>query len=306
MSQESEFEELLESAYHHTINEFGLENVKPSFRVQFEKLQRAHDAIHGFMLLAPLLVPSQACDGVGWQKKSAFLVYHWEVFHLAHRSLGEALCAYYNAAFILLRATFELLLKGAFWECLSHREFRENSEVLDRDRKGKKIKEWFNDIFEQAPDVENELEQVSVSVYDKVELIIEDPKYRPSIKTIIRQLDSWDMFNPITGAETQVYEDIFGRLSADVHVIPDRTDTGRRLTGEAFEVFGQELLPDTLGEYTSLLHRIMDLAIVIELNVMKDFIAKHNEIKVKLEERLGILDQLGLEDSIKRANHFLA
>jgi hypothetical protein len=305
MSQESKFEELLESAYHHTINEFGLENVKPSFQAEFEKLQKAHDAIHEFMLLALLLVPSQARNGIGWQKKSAFLVYHWEAFHLAHRSLSEVLCAYYNAAFILLRVTFELLIKGAFWECLSHKEFRENSQVLDKNQAGNKIKEWFNDIFEQAPDVEHDFEQVSVSVYDKVELIIEAPKYRPSIKTIVRQLDSWDMFNPIAEAETRVYGEIYGRLSADVHVIPDRTDIGRRLVDEAFGVFRQELLSSALDEYTSMLHRIMDLAIVIELNVMKDFIEKHDEVKVNLKERLGVLDQLGLEDSLKRANHLL-
>lgn len=117
--------ELLELAYSHTLSEFGLENVKLSLALELSNLQRTHDAIHEFMLLAALLAPSSTGKEPDWDwhSKSAFLIYHWEVFHHAHRSLCEALCAYYNAAFVLLRVVFELLIKGTFWECLSHREF---------------------------------------------------------------------------------------------------------------------------------------------------------------------------------------
>ena len=54
-----EFEELVEFAYRHTLGELGVENIKPSFRLEFESLQKAHDAIHEFMRLALLLFPSQ-------------------------------------------------------------------------------------------------------------------------------------------------------------------------------------------------------------------------------------------------------
>ena len=136
--------------------------------MSFESLQKAHDAIHEFMLLAPLSVPSKI-DTTGWHRKSAFLTYQWEAFHHAHRSLIEALCGYYNVAFILLRATFELLIRGAFWECLSHKTFRDNSQVLDNDKQGKAIKGWLNSIFEAAPNIEEEFEQISASIYDKIE-----------------------------------------------------------------------------------------------------------------------------------------
>lgn len=305
MEKKREFEELLEAAYHHTVDEFGLERVKHSFRMEFENLQKAHDAIHEFMLLASMLVPSQINDGAGWHRKSAFLLYQWEAFHHAHRSLVEALCAYYNVAFILLRATFELLIKGAFWECLSHKAFRDNSQELDNDNRGKEIKRWLNEIIKLAPNVEEELEQISAGIYDKVESIVEDREFRPSIRTIIRQLDQWGMFDPISEAESQIYEGIYGRLSADVHVIPDRTDIGKRLVTESPELFEQRVSPDTLREYANLLHEMMDLAIVIELNVLSDFIERHNEVKVSLRERLHYLEQLELEYSYKRAKQLL-
>jgi len=300
-----ESEELLASAYRHMVKEFGLGNVRRSLKREFENLRKAHDAIHEFMLLASLLVPSQKRQETCWHRKSAFLVYHWEAFYHAHRSLIEALCAYYNVAFILLRATLELLIKGAFWECLSHKECRENSQILDDDNSGREIKEWLNAIFDLAPDVEGGFERVSAGMYDKIGSRIEDRKFRPSIRTAVRQLDQWGIFNPIPEAETHIYRGIYGRLSADVHVRPDRTDIGRRLIAESHEIFEQELLPDTLREYADSLHGVMDLAIVIELNIMRDLIKEYNEVKMGLAERLDVLEQLGLEYGVQRAKQLL-
>lgn len=303
VEDEHKFEEFLESTYHHMVSELGAENIKSSFKLEFESLQKVHAAIHEFMLVAPLLVPSK--DANGWHRKSAFLLYQWETFHHAHRSLIEALCAYYNVAFILLRTTFELLIKGAFWECLSHKIFRDHSLVLDSDAKGKEIKDWLNAIIRVDPNVEEELEHISAGIYDKMETKIEDPKFRISIRVIIRQLDQWGIFNPIPQPETQIYKDIYGRLSGDVHVIPDKIDIGRRLTDESFGLFKQELHPTVLREYITSLHKVMDLALIIELNMLKEFIEKHPEVKMNLREMLSIFEQLDLKYSLERAKQFL-
>ena len=294
-------EEAVKSAYRHTVKELGLENVRPSLMLRLEDLQKAHDSIHEFMFLVSLLFPSQAEGGVGWHSKSAFLTYHWEAFHHAHRSLIEGLCAYYNAAFVLLRSVLELVIKGAFWECLSHKEFRENSRVLDTDPQGRKIKEWLGEIFKLAPDVEQEFERISASIYDKVSPIVEDPKFRPPVKVIIRQLDQWGIFNPLPDPVTLIYDEIYGTLSADVHVIPDRTDIGRRIAAAPDEILEQKLLANTISEYANCLGQVMDLAIVIELNIMKDLIEKYDEARTNLRGELDRLEQLGLEYSLTRA-----
>ena len=297
-------QELLESAYGHTISEFGLENVKPSLREKLSHLQRAHDGIHELMYLAALLAPSSSGKEPSWDwhSKSAFLLYQWEVFNHAHRSLCEALCAYYNVAFVLLRVAFELLIKGTFWECLSHRRFRENSPILDKSRC--QIKEWLKMIFEKAPDIEDELEETSAGIYDKISPIIEDLKFRPSIRTMVDQLDNWGMFSPIRDAETSIYKAIYGKLSGDVHVAPESIDIGRRLVAE-IDIFEQTLLPHVLQEYVVSLHTIIDLSVVVELNVMVDLVGHYEEARINLEGRLEILQRLGLKDSFTRAKQFL-
>jgi len=78
--------ELIESACRHVISEFGLENVEPSFRMESSALQRAHDAIHEFALLAALLAPSAtgAHPSWKWQSKSAFFLYHLARLYRPH------------------------------------------------------------------------------------------------------------------------------------------------------------------------------------------------------------------------------
>jgi len=79
------------------------------------------------MLLAPTCLPSTT--EVRWLQKSAFLTYHREAFYQAHRSFLEALAGYYNAGYALLRNTQELMIKGAFWECLAHEDFISGIEL---------------------------------------------------------------------------------------------------------------------------------------------------------------------------------
>jgi len=303
--KQSEFEEVIGSAYYHIDKELRLENVKPSLRIGYENLQKAHDSIHEFMLLASLLFPSQRNEKISWRRKSAFFVYHWEAFHHAHRSLIEALCAYYNVAFVLLRVTLELLIKGAFWECLSHKKFREESQVLDKDNQGREIKEWLEDIFKLAPHIKEEFEITSAGIYDKIKPIIEDQNFRPDVKTIVRQLGDWGMFNPVPDPTTSIYKEIYGRLSADVHIEPDRTDIGKRILNTPKQIFDHKVFQKALSEYAHRLHEVMDLAIVIEMNIMRDVIEGYDEAKTNLKGRLETLKQLGLKYSLARAKELL-
>ena len=300
-----EFEELVESAYRHTIGELGLEKVKPSLRLEFECLQKAHDAIHEFMLLASQLFPLKQTSKISWRRKSAFFTFHWEAFHHAHRSLIEALCAYYNVAFVLLRTTLEIVIKGAFWECMSHKEYRQNCDVLDNDAWGKRIKGWLNEIFKLSEEVKEEFEETSAGIYDKIGPIIEVSDFRPNIKTIVSQLAQWDIFNPIPDPITTIYKGIYGRLSADAHVVPNRTDIGKRILNMPSQIFDQEILQDPLSEYAHCLHEVMDLAIVVELNVMRNLIGRYDEVKANLWERIETLNQLGLKYSLIRAKELL-
>lgn len=293
--------ECIELAYNHLSKETGLENVKPSLKEKFEPLQKAHDSIHQFMLMAPRLFPFKTYKKVTWQSKSAFLTYHYEAFDVAHRSFIEALCGYYSVAFALLRMVLELILKGAFWECLAHKPFQENSYILDKDKHGRKIKEWLNAIFKQAPSVKEDLEKTSGAIYDKISPIVDDPDFRPSMKTIIRQLNHWGILDSVPDPVDMIYNRLYRRLSTNVHVVPDMTDIGSRLLVKPDEIFSSgEILENKLSEYALLLHEVMDIAVVVELNIMKHHIEKYEEVKTNLWKEFSALKDLGLRYSIKR------
>ena len=183
-------------AFSHLLKELGLDNVKSSLTAEFDTLRKAHDSIHEFLLLGPLSFPDGQSDDSSWHGKSAFFIYQYEAFRLAHRSLLEALCGYYNAAFILLRTTVEMVLKGAFWQCLSQTCFRDNAPVLRKEKSGKEILKWLTAIFKQAPSVAGEMEALSAAIFDKIGARLEDPQFRPSIKTVVKQLDEWNILKP--------------------------------------------------------------------------------------------------------------
>ena len=82
-----------------------------------------------------------------------------------------------------------------------------------------------------------------------------------------------------------------------MHVIPDRTDIGRRLIEQENGLFEQRVRPNTLHEFAQSLLEVMDAAIVAEINIMKDFLAQNSQSKANLKERLGCFDQLNLKYS---------
>ncbi len=288
---------LPKKALSHLLEEIELPNMIVSVESNFERVRKAHDSIHEFIYLAPLCLPSTA--KVSWHQKSAFLTYHWEAFHSAHRSLLEALAGYYNSAFTLLRLTLELIIKGAFFECLAHKEFRDKSEVLDKDKKGKNLKDTINSVIGGRA----EIEETSAIIHDMLmaevdgKVFAEQPEFRPNMMTVIKQLSKWGILEPVNNFET-LYN-IYKILSADVHVIPDKTDIGRRLFSQK-ELFEVDIMPEKLNKFIGILHKVMDIGIVIELNILSDWISQDEEAKSRLKERLEVVKDLELKFSSEK------
>lgn len=292
----------IKKAYSHIIREIRLENLKDSLGVRYDKIQKTHDAIHEFMLLAPTMFPFPR--GASWHTKSAFLLYHSETFDSAHRSFIEALCGYYNVAFVILRSSLELLLKGAFFECLAHKDFREKSPILDKDKSGRNLKVFLNEIIKRAPSIDDEFKITSGGIYDKIASIVDNPNFRPRMKTIIKQLKDWEILNPIPNADQQIWK-IYQAFSKDVHVIPDRTDIGKVLLLKPKDLFKRKkVYPHLLEEYLEHLHEVIDFGIVIELNILKDNL-EHKEVNTNLRERLHYIKDLGLIHSTNRVESLI-
>ena len=292
MDQERKIKKALE----HTFNEVGLQNMEKSIRKsKFDVLQKSHDSIHQFVYLASCCTP--AGRKVSWHSKSAFLTYQWEVFQSAHRSFLEATAGYYNAAYTLLRNTLELLLKGAFWECLAHKQFRENAQIIKKKKvrigdEQRSILDWFEDIFRLKPSIKDGFEKNSASIYDKISPLTKEPELKnliPPLKLIVKQLSHWQVFEPIPNPTERIYG-IYGSLSADVHVIPDKTDLGRRLM-EGADLFEVTVIPRELNKFSHLLHTVMDTSVVVELSILGDWVQQDGGVKQKLKERLYVLEK---------------
>jgi hypothetical protein len=236
----------------------------------YDDVVRSHDTVHDLLLLAPSVYPRGSTGFPSWHVKSAFLTYHWDTFDLAHSSYYESLLANYAAGFILLRATLELLIRGAFFECLAHKKFREKSAILDKDKRGRMLKNFLKDLLARRPSIEQDLETTSVAIYDKTSNIMNDMKFRPSNETMLRQLAKWGVFEGIEAPVTRVSR-IYHKLSGDVHAHPNRTGIGRILTYRPRDLFEQKkVIRRVLAEYLRDLRKVTDIGIVMTMNLLKE------------------------------------
>ena len=298
-------------AFYHIFKELEMLNILESLRAGGLTAIKAHDSVHEFLLLASL-VPHDP-QQVTWHRKSAFLTYLWEAFHSAHRATMEALAGYYNAGFTLLRNTLELLVRGAFWECLAHEKFRDNAKILDeeqqKDRKRGSVKDWIEELIGRRPSIREEMERTSANIFDKTAVLFEDEEFQrehvrmPSFATMVRQLIDWRVID-IADAYNTVYGDLYGRLSKNVHVIPDRTDIGRRLLREE-DFLEIHVIPEELGRFVEILRRVVDIGIVIECNILTDWFQR-DENKAAVRERLASVEDLGLRLSCGNLRRLLS
>jgi hypothetical protein len=259
----------VDKAFAHSVKELGLDTMKSSLGAFYWDAVRSHDAIHDFILIAPSMYP-RTPSSPSWHGKSAFLTYHWDTFDLAHSSYNEGMLGNYSAAFILLRATLELLIRGAFFECLAHKKFRDQAAILDKNKRGRNLKHFLNDLINRVPSIERDFEETSVSIYDKTSRILDDPNYRPSNIIMLRQLAKWRIFQGIQAPVTTVSH-IYRKLSKDVHAHPNRTGIGRILIYQPSELFKpKKVLRRVLSEYLKDLRKVADIGIVITMNLLKE------------------------------------
>jgi hypothetical protein len=115
---------------------------------------------------------------------------------------------------------------------------------------------------------------------------------------MIGQLEEWKIIDAMPNPSKTVYK-FYNELSADIHVVPARTDIGRRLLSQK-DLFETEIIPSELTSYMKFLSQVIDIAIIIEFNIMKDWVLANDSIKNKLKDRLSALEGLGMKYSVKK------
>ena len=129
------------------------------------------------------------------------------------------------------------LLRGAFWQCLAHKRYRDRAAIVGEPKRKRKIEgtrrnvlDWLKERFEVLPHLEAPLEKESGGILDIVTPLFESKVLLPavpSLKMMVEQLSVWKMFEPIADPLAEIYDDLYGSLCEDTHLFPGKTMMGR-------------------------------------------------------------------------------
>jgi len=278
----------IETHWEQLSKDCAFENFDISFQEKSEELNLARGMV-GFHFRIPLAMAELNDHGRNrlLYEKSAFFVYQYEAGNLALRSLCDAICGSYNGASILLRSVLELDLKGAFYQCLTEEKYFSNAGVLKKDEKGKKLLEFLENLFDYSPDTQLNLGKTSIGIFDKLESVIVEREYQVSPSVIFKQLESWDLFEPIKNPKKNIYNTLYSKLSGDVHVMLDRTDLGKNLLKDPESSFKTPKVdPQFLQEYLDNLRDVIDAGTVLTFNMLKGNL-KDKKIKDSLRQLIA-------------------
>ena len=262
----------IETPWKQLLEDCAFRNSDISFQMKSEELNLARGMI-GFHFRIPLAMTRLNVHDQDqlFYEKSAFFVSQYEAGNLALRSLCDAICGSYTGASILLRSVLELDLKGAFYQCLTEKKYFSNAKILMKDKKGKKLLEFLESLFDCSPATELDLERASIGIFDKLESVIVEWEYQVLPSVIFRQLEAWSLFEPIMNPKKTIYDTLYSKLSGEVHVMLDRTDLGKFLLKYPESCFNVPTVdPQFLQEYLDILRDVMDVGVVLTFNMLKE------------------------------------
>jgi len=304
--REKEFKIKVKEIFSSLLTELNILNLANSLkRKDIDKFFETYDCIR-----IPMNI---AVDFISTEKelygRGAFLyVYLYQTRNVAMRSLLEALFGYYSCAYTLLRQAFESIISGAYFECLAHKKFRECKEIPEITRKGNStLKGEIKERILKNPEIEKKLERDSIYIFDILDSVNERKNFKGKRKHLllppemVDYLDKWEMFEPIPNPREK-WQKIYDRLSKEAHNYPSYTEVGRRIARFPQKDFLEvNVVPQELDEFFAWVKKVMDIGIVIELNILADYIKKKSRIKSKLSDWLSFTEKnLNLEFTPKK------
>jgi hypothetical protein len=235
---------------------------------------------------------------------SAFYIYHTDATFLSRRALREALCSYYGAAGSLLRGACEAILRGAFWECLAHKRYRDCADIVAEQKRKRKIEgtlrnilNWMNDVFQAAPHLERELERESGGLFDRISPLFENKvllQVVPSLKTMVEQLSAWKMFEPMADPVSEIYDRLYSSLCLDTHLIPDKTMMGRLMVAGKDPSTVFERSQEEFGRFLDLLGCVAEIGALAVLNVLEDDARTDGALGAKIASMQQVAEDISL------------
>jgi hypothetical protein len=92
----------------------------------------------------------------------------------------------------------------------------------------------------------------------------------PSLKTMVEQLSECKMFEPMIDPVSEIYEELYGTLCEDTHLIPGKTMMGRLMVAGKDPSTVFEPSQEEFGRFLVLLGRVAEIGALAVLNVLED------------------------------------
>jgi hypothetical protein len=274
------------------------EQFKKSAQIAGDKIVVA-DAAWRQLCLIPidlLKTPNGQIDKDVHNSVDAFLLYHWDAGQMAGISLGNALCGQYNAGFTLLRSFLELILNGAFFQCLAQKVLRENTSThLEPNDSLRLLVTHLSTVIRESDINDSEIAKNSMAIFG---ILRGDwMQYAFSLKTgsVIQQLTDWGIFNHLGDNPNDLVRGLYFRLSKNVHEIVEYTDAGRAIEeGKELFEWPTPVLSKSLISFLEDFHLAMEIGVIPILNILASKIPRRN--------LLDKARQLENEETLKKAH----
>ncbi len=301
-----------------TIFHDNSEIIKKSWDKKNDEILKLYNSLAEFAELSKNVIFTEK----EFKSRTAFLLYQYEAYHMAQISFREALIGNYTTSYILLRNYFELIIKGAFWECIAHKKYRKT--LKSETKRSILIKGLLDLMIKENPEIEKSLETLSGSIFDKIRVIYEDPKYlnelikkehkkefhSPSLYEMSDALSKWNIFEPINKIysenQTDAVYDFYRVLSRYTHAEPEMTHIGRRLVLEKDDIFTKDFIEEDLEEFIKFSHSLVDLGMLIELNILGDLIIQNKDAITYIKRIAPIISDLELYSSYMKIEELLS
>ena len=245
-----------------------------------------------------------------FHRHSAFYIYHTEAVFFSRRALREALCSYYGAAGSLLRSASEAILRGAFWECLAHKRYRDRASIVGEPKRKRKVEgtrrnvlDWLKERFETLPQLEAPLEKESAGIFDIVAPLFESKVLLPavpSLKMMVEQLSAWKMLEPMADSVSEIHEDLYGSLCEDTHLIPGKTMMGRLIVAGKNPSTVFEPSQEEFNRFLGLLHRVAEIEALAVLNVLEDDARNDEALRARIASMEPIAERISVPRVVRR------
>lgn len=201
----------------------------------------------------------------------------------------------YNAGFTLLRSFLELILNGAFFQCLAQTILRENpSANLEPTDSLRMLATHLSTAIRESDIDESEIEKNSIAIFDILRGDWMQYAFNLKTSSVIQQLTDWYIFSNLSDNPTNVVRGLYFRLSKNVHEIVEYTDAGRAIEeGKELFEWPAPVLSQSLISFLEDFHLAMEIGVITILNILAS--------KISRDRLMGKAQQLVNEEAFKKA-----